>query len=342
MNNKEKTKIHIKNNRWKKGSFPNTPQGEEIFTITKEHFDKALKNFPDLEDKIEIFIDWDEDNFSTSMLSSEILLTWNLPTLNLKKIAPKLQWIHCIGAGVEHLLPLDWLSNEVVLTNNKGVHAKKAGEYGLMAVLMLHNHLPKIITNQHIKSYEQIYGTPISGITVIILGTGSLGGATARMLEPFGVKTIGVNRQGKFVKGFTEVVSHSNLDNVLPDADILFVALPETPETIGLIDRRRLNLLKSTCGIVNIGRQSAIDYQALCEMLKSGNIAGAILDVFNPEPIVSESDLWDVPNLVITPHISADDGKNYINLTLELFFHNLERYLSGQSLTNKVDKVLGY
>ncbi len=342
MTNEEKTKIHIKNNRWKKGSFPNTPQGEEIFTITRERFNRALKNFPDLEDKIEIFIDWDEDNFSTSMISSKILLTWNLPTLNLKKIAPKLQWIHCIGAGVEHLLPLDWLSNEVVLTNNKGVHTKKAGEYGLMAVLMLHNHLPKIITNQHIKSYEQIYGTPISGITVIILGTGSLGGATARMLEPFGLKIIGVNRQGKFVKGFTEVVSHSNLDNVLPDADILFVALPETPETIELIDRRRLNLLKSTCGIVNIGRQSAIDYQALCEMLKSGNIAGAILDVFNPEPIVSGSDLWDVPNLVITPHISADDGKNYINLTLELFFHNLERYFSEQPLINQVNKALGY
>ena len=87
MTNKEKTKIHIKNNRWKKGSFPNTPQGEEIFTITRERFNRALKNFQDLEDKIEIFIDWDEDNFSTSMLSSEILLTWNLPTLNLKKIA---------------------------------------------------------------------------------------------------------------------------------------------------------------------------------------------------------------------------------------------------------------
>ena len=340
--NDKKTRIHIKNNRWKQGSFPNTLQGEEIFTITKEHFDKALKIFPNLKDKIEIFIDWDEDNFSTSMLSTEILLTWNLPTLNIKKIAPKLQWIHCIGAGVEHLLPLDWLSNEIVLTNNKGVHAKKAGEYGLMAVLMLRNHLPKIITNQHFKSYKQHYGTPISGSTIVIIGTGSLGGATARQLEPFGVKTIGVNRQGKFVKGFTEVVGNDKLDNVLPNADILYLALPETPETIGLIDRRRLNLLKPTCGIVNIGRQSAIDYQALCEMLKNGNIAGAILDVFNPEPIASQSYLWDVPNLVITPHISADDGKNYINLTLELFFRNLERYLSGQSLINEVNKELGY
>ena len=340
--NDKKTRIHIKNNRWKQGSFPNTPHGEEIFTITKERFDKALKAFPDLKDKIEFFIDWDEDNFSTSMLSTEILLAWNLPTLNIKKIAPKLQWIHCIGAGVEHLLPLEWLTNEIILTNNKGVHAKKAGEYGLMAVFMLHNHLPKIITNQHLKSYEQYYGTPISGCTIVIVGTGSLGGATARQLEPFGVKTIGVNRQGKFVKGFTEVVGNNKLDYVLPSADILYLALPETPETMGLIDRRRLNLLKPTCGIVNIGRQSAIDYQALCEMLKNGNIAGAILDVFNPEPIASQSYLWNVPNLVITPHISADDGKNYTNLTLELFFRNLGRYLSGKSLINEVNKELGY
>ena len=132
------------------------------------------------------------------------------------------------------------------------------------------------------------------------------------------------------------------MDNVLPHADILYLALPETPETIGLINRRRLNLLKPTCGIVNIGRQSALDYQTLCEMLKSGNIAGAILDVFNSEPLDSQSYLWDVPNLVITPHVSADDGKNYINLTLELFFRNLERYLSGNSLINEVNKVLGY
>ena len=337
-----KIKIHIKNNRWKEGSFPNTAKGEKVFSITDEHLKNSLTNFPKLESNIDFFIDWDEDNFNASMANSEILLTWNLPTKDIDKIAPNLKWIHCIGAGVEHLLPIDWLPNDVILTNNKGVHANKSGEYGLMSVLMLHNHLPTIVSNQHIKKYEQLYGTPISGSTIIIVGTGSLGGAAARLLESLGPKIIGVNRRGNFVKGCSEIVTVDKLDSVLPYADILYLALPATPETYGIIDRRRLNLLKYSCGIVNVGRQSALDYQALSAMLKAGRLAGAILDVFTPEPIVSSSPLWTVPNLIITPHVSSDDPENYIPLTLKLFLSNLERFLSNKQLINQVDKKLGY
>ncbi|SVA90056.1 uncharacterized protein METZ01_LOCUS142910 [marine metagenome] len=276
------------------------------------------------------------------MTNTDILLTWNLPTSNLSELAPKLKWIHCIGAGVEHLLPLDWMPNGVVLTNNKGVHARKSGEYGLMAILMLHNHLPAIINNQRIKNYEQLFGTPISNSTIVIVGTGSLGGAVAQLLEPLGPKVIGVNRQGSSVKGCSEIVTIEKLDDVLPHADILYMALPETPETLQLIDRRRLNLLKHSCGIVNVGRQSAIDYQALSEMLESGRLAGAILDVFNPEPIVSDSPYWNVPNLIITPHVSSDELESYIPLTLNLFFKNLELFLSNKPLVNQVNKELGY
>ena len=234
------------------------------------------------------------------------------------------------------------MPNGVVLTNNKGVHARKSGEYGLMAILMLHNHLPAIINNQRIKNYEQLFGTPISNSTIVIVGTGSLGGAVAQLLEPLGPKVIGDNRQGSAVKGCSEIVTIEKLDDVLPHADILYMALPETPETLQLIDRRRLNLLKHSCGIVNVGRQSAIDYQALSEMLESGRLAGAILDVFNPEPIVSDSPYWNVPNLIITPHVSSDELESYIPLTLNLFFKNLELFLSNKPLVNQVNKELGY
>ena len=148
MNVEKNLRIHIKNNRWKKGSFPNTPEGEEVFTITEDRVKTALANFPHLNGRFETFIDWDEDNFVKSMFNSDILLTWNLPTLNINEAAPNLRWIHCIGAGIEHLLPIDWLPDSVALTNNKGVHAKKAGEYGLMAILMMHNHFPRMLTNQ--------------------------------------------------------------------------------------------------------------------------------------------------------------------------------------------------
>ncbi len=339
---KKNIKIHIKNNRWKESSFPNTPEGEKVFTINEERVKKALINFPHLEGRFETFIDWDEDNFIKSISSSDILLTWNLPTSNISQIAPNLRWIHCIGAGVEHLSPFDWLPDNVTLTNNKGIHAKKAGEYGLMTVLMMHNHFPKIITNQKNKIYKSIYGTPISGKTIVILGTGSLGSSVAQLLEPLGANVIGVNRQGDLVQGCSKIVTTDNLDEVLPYADILYIALPETPETINIIDRRRLGLLKKSCGIINVGRKSAIDYVALSEMLETKKIAGAILDVFSPEPIPTSSNLWLIPNLVITPHVSADDGSTYVSQTLEFFFRNFEFFISGKPLLNIVNTKLGY
>ena len=156
-NSSNKLKIHIKNNRWKTDSFPNSHHGEVVFTITEERFKKALSNFPKLEKHIDVFIDWDEDNFISSMKDANILITWNFPTSNLNEVAPKLKWIHCISAGVEHLLPMDWLPDEIILTNNTGVHKDKAGVSGLMAVLMLCNRIPSIVTNQRERHYEQLY-----------------------------------------------------------------------------------------------------------------------------------------------------------------------------------------
>ncbi len=334
--------IHVKNNRWAAGSFPNTPEGEEVFTIDAERFGAALADFPDLADRIEPFFDWDEDNFQSSVARADILLTWNLPTEGLAGRAPHLRWIHCIGAGVEHLLPLDWLPANVELTNNKGVHSDKAGEYGLMAALMLHNHVPAIVTNQRNEVYDSLYSTPIAGRTVVVVGTGSLGGAVIRKLAPLGPNLVGVNRRGGDVAGCARVVPTGEIDAVLPDADILYLAMPDTPETNGLIDRRRLDMLKPTCGVVNIGRQSAMDYDALCDKLEAGELAGAVLDVFTPEPIEKGSRLWSTPNLIVTPHVSADDGDNYVPLTLDLFFRNLQRFVDGTELLNRVDREFGY
>ena len=341
MKNK-KIKIHVKNNHGSPGSFPSDKEGEKVFTITNAHFENALKKFPKIKERIEIFIDWDEDNFVSSMSSSDILLAWNFPTTNLKKISPNLKWIHCISAGINHLIPLDWMHEGLVLTNNSGIHSKKAGEFGLMSILMLQNHLPKIITNQKNKKFVSLFSNPIAGKTVVVLGTGSLGGSMIKLLSPLGANIIGVNKKGGDVKGCTKVVTTNKIDSVLPDADFVYLALPETSETKNLINRNRLDLLKPSCGIINIGRQSAIDYDALCEKLKKNELAGAILDVFDPEPIDPNSKLWDTPNLIITPHVSSDDGESYIRLTLELFVKNLELFVANKPLINKIDKKLGY
>ena len=342
MTNNKKIKIHIKNNHGRPGTFPCDLEGEKNFTITKEHFEKALENETEIKDQIEFIIDWDEDNFNSSMLNSDILLTYDFPIKNLKEIAPNLKWIHCTAAGVEHMFPFNWVYDGLKITNSSGVHAKKAGEFGLMSVLMLQNHIPKIVTNQKNKDFISTFGNPIAGKNIVLIGTGSLGSSMAKLVAPLGANIIGVNKKGKSVEGCSKTITIDKLDSVLPIADILYLALPETPETKNLIDKRRLDLLKSTCGIVNIGRQSALDYEVLCDKLENNDLAGAILDVFNPEPIDKNSRLWNTKNLIITPHVSSDDNGNYVKLTLELFVKNLKLFIKKKELTNQIDKELGY
>ena len=342
MTNNKKIKIHVKNNHWAPGSFPTDAEGEKNFTITKEHFAQALNNFPEIKEKIEIFVDWDEDNFKTSMANSDILVAWDFSTINLKKVAPNLKWIHVISAGIEHLHPLDWMFDDLVLTNSSGAHTKKAGEYGLMSILMLQNHMTKIITNQKNNSFVSLFSNPIAGKTVVLVGTGNLGASMAKLVAPLGVNIIGVNKRGRMAEGCSKVISIDKIDTVLPGADFLYLAVPETPETKNLISKERLNMLKSTCGIVNIGRQSVMDYDALCKKLIDSEIAGAILDVFTHEPIEKNSKLWSIPNLVITPHVSSDDNGNYVKLTLDIFIKNLKLFIENKELSNQVDKKLGY
>jgi len=207
---------------------------------------------------------------------------------------------------------------------------------------MLQNHMPKIITNQKNKEFVSLFSNPIAGKNIILVGTGSLGSSMAKLLEPLGANIIGVNKKGRPVEGCSKILTIDKIDSILPIADILYLALPETSETKNLIDRKRLDMLKPSCGIVNIGRQSVLDYDSLCKKLNNKELSGAILDVFTNEPIEKNSKIWHTPNLIITPHISSDDNGNYVKMTLELFIKNLKLFLENKELENKIDKILGY
>jgi phosphoglycerate dehydrogenase-like enzyme len=307
-----------------------------------ERYLQAAQRFPDLAAQLEVFVDWDTDHWQESMAETEVLLTWDLPTANLAEIAPKLKWIHCIGAGVEHLCPMDWLPEGVTITNNKGAHADKAGEFALMAVLMLHNKMPAIISNQRAARWNSLFSTPIEGRTVGLIGVGSIGGGAAVQLDKMPVHIIGVSRHGKPHPNVHEMVAMDQLETVLPRMDYLFVSLPSTPETRGLFNHERLQSLKPGAGVINVGRGSTFDYDALANLLASGHLSGAIIDVFDEEPLPQDSPLWAAPNFVVTPHVSADDGDSYVPITLELFFDNLRRYLDGKPLRNVVRPELGY
>ncbi len=153
---------------------------------------------------------------------------------------------------------------------------------------------------------------------------------------------IGVSRHGRPHPDVAEMIAIDGLDAALPRMDYVFVSLPATPETVGLFDRERLQLLKPGAGIVNVGRGATFDYAALLELLEQGHLSGAVIDVFDDEPLPADSPLWRARNVVVTPHVSADDGDRYVPITLQLFLDNLRRYVAGEALRNRVDPALGY
>lgn len=335
-------RVHIKNNHAHPDTFPPTPESEPVFTTTQERYDAALRDFSDIAPQLDTVIDWDTDNFAESMKTAEALMCWDLPTTNLREVAPHLKWIHIIGAGVEHLCPMDWVPEGLVITNNKGAQADKAGDFGLMAVMMLHNHIPAIASNQVKSEWLSLYSTPIEGRTVLIVGVGSLGGGAAKQLKKLGIRVLGISRHGNPHPHVDEMGTMAQLDDFLPRADQVFVATPMTPETVNLMSRERLARMKPGAGIINIGRAGTMDYDALVEFLGTGQIGGAILDVFDPEPLPADSPLWTTTNLMVMPHISADDGDTYIETTLNIFLSNMRRFIAGEPLHNIVRPELGY
>ena len=339
---KGKIKIHIRNNHWKKGSLPCDLEGEKNSSVPKELFENFLNKHPKIKHKISYIVDWDDDNWKSSMKDADILLAWDFPTNDLSEIAPNLKWIHIVSAGVNHLYPFDWIKKDLVITNSSGIHAKKAGEFGLMSILMLQNQMTRIITNQRNREFVTLLSNPIENKKVLVVGTGSLGGSMIKHISALGANVIGINRRGRKVEGCSKVITFDRIDEVLPEADFLYLAVPETNETKGLINKKRLDVLKATCGIVNIGRQSVMDYEHLRKKLKKNEISGAILDVFSEEPINRNSKFWDTPNLVITPHISSDSKGKYIEMVLEKFFDNLKLFIDQKKLLNRVDPNLGY
>jgi phosphoglycerate dehydrogenase-like enzyme len=272
----------------------------------------------------------------------DLLMDPKFPRFALDRAAPRLKWIHVTGAGVEPLLPLDWLPAHVTLTNNSGVHAAKVRESILMMLLMLQTRIPAMITNQRYRRWRQIFSSGIRGRTALIVGVGDMGGAAAAAARDLQLRVMGARRSGAPHASVDEMYRVSDLDTILPQADFVICSVPLTPETTMLMDRRRIGLMKIGAGFVNIGRAGSVDYDALSDALRGGALSGAIIDVYDEEPLPVDSPLWNVDNLIMTPHVSSDDEDEYVPKTLDLAFENAMRLARGEALLNIVDRRRGY
>jgi phosphoglycerate dehydrogenase-like enzyme len=278
----------------------------------------------------------------TLVTSNEVIVDPRFPRYALADRAPRLKWIHIIGAGIEPLLPLDWLPRHVILTNNSGVHFDKAVESATMVLLMLNSRLPEITANQHRCVWKQIFTSTIRGKTVLVIGVGDMGAAVAAAARSLGLTVLGIRRSGCPHEFVDEMFSIGELDALLSRADFVVLAAPLTNETVNLMDDRRFGLMKRGVGFFNFGRAGSVDHHALMENLNNGHLSGAVIDVVDKEPLDPNSSLWRAKNLTIMPHVSSDDLDLYLPKTFDLVFQNLERLLTNQPLLNAVDRLKQY
>lgn len=259
--------------------------------------------------------------------------------------SPRLQWLQCNSAGVEPFLQPGVLHFKTLLTNATGAYGLAISEHmlGMLLEIFKKLHLYRDAQHQHQwQSLGQVRS--IEGSTVLVLGMGDIGGEFARRVKALGAHVIGVRRTDTRCPDYAdEVHLTADLDQLLPLADVVAVSLPGTRETAGLLDRRRIALMKEGAVVLNVGRGSIIDTEALCDALESGHLGGAGLDVTDPEPLPAGHRLWDIPNAVITPHIS---GFYHLPETLERIVRisaaNLKAYTEGLPLKNLVDFSTGY
>ncbi|MDH5422778.1 MAG: D-2-hydroxyacid dehydrogenase [Acidimicrobiia bacterium] len=253
--------------------------------------------------------------------------------------AADLRWIQWAGAGVDALLFPDLVNSDVVVTNAGGIYDDAIAEHVLALMLAQTKRLPDAVRNQLKSTWHYQTVNPVRGSTALVLGAGGIGRAIARLLGAVGVNVTLIATSTRPDDEFGGVIAWQDRD--LSRADWLVVAAPLTSATRHIVDRAVLAELPPSASLINIGRGASVDEVALVAALNAGELAGAGLDVFETEPLPSDSPLWRMENVIITPH-HAGDLDDYAERVAELFLENLVRYQAGQPLLNTIDKRLGY
>ena len=250
---------------------------------------------------------------------------------------PGVRWIQSTWAGVTPLI--DHERRDYRLTGVKGIFGPQMSEYVFGYLLAHELRISQRIEAQRNREWLTEYSGMLAGKRLGIMGTGSIGSHIAATARAFDMSVTGLSRSGREADGFDSVLPANRIEEFLPQCDHLVATLPQTPDTDRLLDARTLSLLPDTAVFVNVGRSNVVDDEALIGALESGRLAGAVLDVFDEEPIPAGSPLWRAPNLIITAHIAA---VSHPSLIVPIFIDNYRRYIAGEPLRYLVDFDAGY
>ena len=272
----------------------------------------------------------------------EVILSLDAP-LDIAAVAPKLRWIQAIGSGVGQFQACG-LPSSVTLTNGAGIGSPPIAEWVIGRILQIYKSFPLHDARAREHRWEMALGSMVMGKTISIIGLGAIGNEVALRARPFGVKLLGIRRS--YRAGMTspyvdELFGPDSLNEVLGRSDVVVLAAPGTAENESMFDAATFAAMKPGSVFVNVARGTLVDESALIDVLRSGHLKAAALDVMRHEPMATDDPLWDAPNVLISPHSSAS-GEGYMERAFDLFVRNLGHYVKGEPLDNVVDLSGGY
>lgn len=313
-----------------------------MWTIPPEYVDRLRSRFP-----MHTFLHARTDDEALSMIPGADVVFAGQITPQQLSAASRLRWLHSPAAGIGGMLFPEMVDSPVVMTNSRGMSAGTIAEHVLAVTLALFRRLPHAFRSQSAREWAQdAIGAEgnrlIAGARVLVVGLGAIGTAVAHRMTLLGARVTGLRRRAPgMTYGEWAVAPSDRLHDLLPAADVVVIAAPHTRDTRGLIGRAELALMSSDAILVNVSRGQLVDEPALIEVLRTGTIGGAALDVFVDEPLPTDSPFWTMPNVLITPHTSGFRPDHWDAATA-LFAENLQLFDSGQPLVNVVDKKAGY
>lgn len=298
----------------------------------------------ELTDRVEIRLA-DATTLGDALPGAHALLLWDFFSTALRPVwhrADRLDWIHVAAAGVDTLLFDELAASDIVVTNAHGVFDGPIAEFVLASVLAFTKDLYGSWELQRVRRWRHRETARLSGRRALVVGTGGIGRATARLLRAAGLMVRGAGRVARSGDpDFGEVVASAELAVHVADVDHLVLAAPLTDDTRGLVGEAVLSALPPTAQVVNVGRGPLVDEGALLRALADGRLAGAALDVFDTEPLPADHPLWSAPRVVVSAHM-AGDVIGWRDELAAQFLDNLRRWLAGQELRNQVDTTKGY
>ncbi|MER5595829.1 D-2-hydroxyacid dehydrogenase [Streptomyces sp. NPDC002265] len=282
----------------------------------------------------------DADTVAERLPEADVLLVWDFASTAVRAAwpgeGPRPRWVHTASAGVDHLLCPELVASDTVVTNARGIFEQPIAEYVAALVLAMAKDLPRTLELQGRREWRHREGQRLAGTRACVVGSGPIGRAIVRTLKALGVTTALVGRVPR-----TGIHGPQDLDRLLARADWVIAAAPLTEQTRGMFDTRRFGVMQPSARFLNVGRGELVVQDALAQALAKRWIAGAALDVFEDEPLAPDSPLWQVPGLIVSPHMSGDTVGWRDELGAQ-FVELYERWAVGRSLPNVVDKQRGY